>query len=87
MKPIHWLLLIFGLVYFTAIRVDVMDVDAAQYAEISREMNQTHQFLQVYDRGDDYLDKPPFLFWISALSMNIFGTGNFGYKLPSILFA
>lgn len=87
MKPIHWLLLIFGLVYFTAIRVDVMDVDAAQYAEISREMNQTHQFLQVYDRGDDYLDKPPFLFWVSALSMSILGTGNFGYKLPSILFA
>src|SRR5690606_20421347 len=29
----------------------------------------------------------PFLFWISALGMKIFGVGNFGFKLPSILFA
>ncbi len=64
-----------------------MDIDASQYASMSREMLSSHNWLQLYDRGLEYLDKPPFLIWISALSMKIFGVGNFGYKLPSILFA
>lgn len=64
-----------------------MDIDASQYAEISREMMHSDNYLQIYDRGNEYLDKPPFLFWISSLSMAVFGIGNLGYKLPSILFA
>jgi 4-amino-4-deoxy-L-arabinose transferase-like glycosyltransferase len=82
-----WIFLILGLLYFSAIRVDTMDVDASQYAEISREMAATGSWLQVYEYGRDYLDKPPFLFWVSALSMKIFGANNFGYKFPSLLFA
>ncbi len=64
-----------------------MDVDASQYAEISREMMKSGDYLHLFDRGADYLDKPPFLFWVSAASMRVFGINNFGYKLPSILFA
>jgi 4-amino-4-deoxy-L-arabinose transferase-like glycosyltransferase len=41
----------------------------------------------VYDLTQDYLDKPPFLFWVSALSMKIFGINGFAYRLPSFLFA
>lgn len=44
-------------------------------------------WLQVYDRGVEYLDKPPLHFWLSAASMKVFGVNNFGYKMPSILFA
>jgi len=86
-KVPFWVFIIIAAVYFTAIRVDTMDIDASQYAEISREMMQTGSYLQIYDRGLDYLDKPPFLFWVSAAGMKIFGAGNLGYKLPSILFA
>ena len=68
-------------------RVDIMDIDASQYAEISREMAKSHHWLQVYDRGMDYLDKPPFLFWVNAVSIKIFGANNFAYRLPSLLFA
>ncbi len=64
-----------------------MDVDASQYAEISREMLRSGDYLHTYDKGLDYLDKPPFLFWASATSMKVFGVNNLGYKLPSILFA
>ncbi len=64
-----------------------MDIDASQYASMSREMLSSHNWLQLYDRGQEYLDKPPFLIWISALSMKMFGVSNFSYKLPSILFA
>lgn len=86
-KVPFWVFIVLAMLYFTAARVDVMDVDAAQYAEMSREMAQTGSYLQVYDRGKDYLDKPPFLFWVSAASMTVFGVNNFAYKLPSILFA
>ncbi len=86
-KVPFWVFIFIAIIYFTAIRVDTMDIDASQYAEISREMMKSGDYLHVYDRGLNYLDKPPFLFWTSAASMKIFGVNNFGYKLPSILLA
>jgi len=86
-KVPFWVFILLALLYFSAIRVDTMDVDASQYAEMSREMMKSGDYLHVYDRGHDYLDKPPFLFWVSSISMKIFGVSNFGFKLPSILFA
>jgi len=82
-----WIFILLALLYLSSVRVDIMDIDASQYAEISREMALSGQYLQIFDRGMDYLDKPPFLFWVSALGMKIFGVGNLGFKLPSILFA
>lgn len=65
----------------------MMDVDASQYASIAREMLERGDYLHVTNRYADYLDKPPLLFWLSALSFKIFGISNFAYKLPSLLFA
>jgi 4-amino-4-deoxy-L-arabinose transferase-like glycosyltransferase len=83
-----WKLLIaIVLVYWTGMMVNIMDIDAGQYADISREMLETGNYLQVYEHGHDYLDKPPLTFWLSSLSMAVFGATNFGYKFPSLLFA
>jgi 4-amino-4-deoxy-L-arabinose transferase-like glycosyltransferase len=67
--------------------IPLMDIDASQYASISREMLDNNSWLQVYDLGNDYLDKPPMLFWLSALSMKILGVHDWAYRLPSFLFA
>ena len=75
------------LVYLVGFGIDVMDIDASQYASISREMMLSGSYLQVFELGKDYLDKPPFLFWVSALSMKLFGVNNFAYRLPSMLFS
>lgn len=75
------------IVYLIGFQINIMDIDAAQYASISREMWESGNFLHVFDQGKDYLDKPPFLFWISALSMKFFGITNFAYRFPSFLFA
>ncbi|PID88383.1 MAG: hypothetical protein CSB06_00485 [Bacteroidia bacterium] len=72
-------------VYFFNMFIDVMEIDAAQYAMISMEMKETKSFLHVYQYGQDYLDKPPLLFWLSSLSFMCFGISNFAYKLPSVL--
>ncbi len=82
-----WVFILVAILHLSAFHVDVMDVDASQYAEMSREMMHTGSYLEIYDRGNEYLDKPPFLFWVSSASMAVFGVNNFGYKLPSILFA
>ncbi len=66
--------------------IDIMDVDAAQYASMSREMLETGNYLELFNRGSAYLDKPPFLFWVTSLSFNVFGISNFTYKLPAFLF-
>jgi 4-amino-4-deoxy-L-arabinose transferase-like glycosyltransferase len=75
------------LVFLPALLIDVMNIDAAQYASISREMMHSKNWLEIYSRGFDYLDKPPLLFWLSATSFKIFGVSNWAYKLPSFLFA
>lgn len=64
-----------------------MEVDSVQYANISREMLQNKSFLQIFDQGRDYLDKPPMLFWLSAISMYLLGMNDFAFRLPSILLA
>ncbi|MFM8743705.1 MAG: ArnT family glycosyltransferase, partial [Cytophagales bacterium] len=88
MKNKYYILFIpIGLVYLIGMFNDVMEVDASQYAAMSREMLQSGNYLQLYDRGQNYLDKPPLLFWVSALSYKLFGISNFAYKLPSVLFS
>jgi 4-amino-4-deoxy-L-arabinose transferase-like glycosyltransferase len=84
-----WFYLIFGwvIVLFRGLFLDVMDVDASQYASISMEMMQQDNWLEVQHRGADYLDKPPLLFWLSAAFFKVFGLSNWAYKLPSVLFA
>ncbi len=74
------------LVYIAGMFIDILEVDEAQYAEMSREMLQTGQYLEVFNHGKDYLDKPPLLFWVTTLSYQAFGISNFTYKLPSVLF-
>ena len=67
--------------------IPLMEIDSVQYANISREMLQNKSFLQIFDQGKDYLDKPPMLFWLSSLSMYFFGINDFAFRLPSILMA
>lgn len=79
------ILLVFA-IYFHNLFLDIMQIDAAQYSGISAEMAKTNSFLEVKEFQQDYLDKPPLLFWLSSISIKIFGTTNFGYKIVSFLF-
>lgn len=73
-------------VYAAGLFVDIMEPDAAVYAEISMEMHDRGDFLSIYHKGADWLDKPHFPFWMSALSYHVFGVNTFAYKLPAVLF-
>lgn len=53
------------------------------YAEVAREMNQTSDFVVPRANTVVYLEKPPLLYWLSALSMRVWGEHAFGARLPS----
>lgn len=87
---IRWFWILFALITIVHLLgmhlIDIMDVDAAQYASMSREMLETGNYLQLHNRYLDYLDKPPLLFWVTTFSFKLFGISNFTYRLPSFLF-
>ena len=57
------------------------------YAEVAREMNATGDFVIPRANTVVYLEKPPLLYWGTALSMRVFGENAFAARLPSALAA
>lgn len=82
-----WCFLIAGLVlvYVRGLFLDVMDIDASQYAALAMELLQGGHWLQLHHQHGPYLDKPPLLFWTAAASFRLFGLHNWSYKLPSAI--
>lgn len=86
-SPVWYWIGLFGVlvVYLFGAQLDLMDIDAAQYGLISRDMLASGNWLFLYERGRDYLDKPPLLFWSSAVSFAVLGVTNFAYRVFPIL--
>lgn len=85
---IKWLYLLIGvavLVNFSGLFVPVIGPDGTLYACIAKTMAQRNDFVNLYAYGQDWLDKPHFPFWITALSFKLFGISTWAYKLPGIL--
>lgn len=85
--PLYFILfLMLGMVYVAGLFVPLMDNDSAHHANIGLRMYLTGDYVNLIDHRGDYIDKPHFLFWISALSYHVFGVTTFAYKFPSFLF-
>jgi 4-amino-4-deoxy-L-arabinose transferase-like glycosyltransferase len=85
-----WIQLLFILtllVYVVGIFVTLMEPDAVIYADIPMEMVKNDNFFEIHLKGKDWLDKPHFQFWMTAISYKFFGINNFGFKFPAILFS
>ncbi len=74
------------LVYAAGIPVPLMEPDAATYAVIPMEMVNSGDWLDITLKGEDWLDKPHFQFWMTAAFYALVGVNLLGYKLPAILF-
>jgi 4-amino-4-deoxy-L-arabinose transferase-like glycosyltransferase len=74
-----------GLVYVAGLFVPLMDNDSGHHADIALRMYLTGDYVTLYDHRGDYIDKPHFLFWTSALSYHLFGVTSFAYRFPSFL--
>ncbi len=74
------------LVNFSGLFIPLMDPDAGVYASVSKNIVLHNDWLQLYFQNNDWLDKPHFQFWITAIFFKIFGIHTWSYKLPGILF-
>ena len=73
--------------FFSRLYEPSLSGDAAKYALIAKNMLKSGNFLVPNLTIDSYFKKPPFFFWIIALSFKIFGFNEFAARLPSALFA
>ena len=64
-----------------------MEIDAMQYASMSRELLRNENYLFLFDNGKPYLDKPPLIFWTTGIFFKLFGVSEFVYRIPSVLFS
>lgn len=89
-KPLNYikviLALLLGIAYLGGLFVPIMNYNAAHHANIALHMYLTGDYVNLIDRGHDYLDKPHLLFWLAALSYHIFGITSFAYKFFSFVF-
>ncbi len=63
--------------------VHLFDWDEVNFAEISREMLVTRDFLKVQVNYLPFYEKPPLFFWIQVLSMKTFGVNEFAARFPN----
>ncbi len=68
--------------YFTPL----FDEDEGFFAEASRQMLATGDYVTINVNGEERYDKPALFFWINALSLKLFGINEFAVRLPSFIF-
>ncbi|GAB1441405.1 hypothetical protein MASR2M39_02390 [Ignavibacteriales bacterium] len=66
--------------------VHLFDWDEINFAEASREMIETGDYLRVHIDYEPFYEKPPLFFWIQVLSMKMFGVNEFAARFPNAMF-
>lgn len=80
------LIILAAIVNLSALFIPILEPDGALYASIAKNMALDNNFIELNVMQKDWLDKPHFPFWITALFFEIFGFSNWAYKLPGVLF-
>ena len=65
----------------------LIDRDEPRFAEASREMRQSGDFLVPRLNGQYRFDKPPLIYWCQVLAYDILGENDFAARLPTAIFA
>jgi len=65
----------------------LIDRDEPRFAEASREMLQSGDWILPRVNGEYRFDKPPFIYWCQATAMAVLGQDDFAARLPSAVFA
>lgn len=61
----------------------LFDVDEAVFAEATKEMVESGDWITPTYNGVNRYDKPIFFYWLMAASYKVFGVGEFGARFPS----
>ncbi len=71
--------------FFRLWSTGLYDLDEGLYAETAREMVLTGDYITPRVNHRAFFDKPPFVFWCSALAYRLFGFNEFAARFPSAL--
>lgn len=74
------LFILFGC-YYGMSSYAILDMNEGLYAEVAREILANHHYLIPFLNGVPYLEKPPLLYWLLALSYRAFGDNAFAARL------
>ena len=88
-KQIKWLYLFIAMavaVNFSGLFDTIIGPDGTLYATLAKNMVLRQNYADLTVNGHDWLDKPHFPFWVTALFFKCFGFKTWAYKLPGILF-
>lgn len=85
--PWTWLFILAGAVIYIPFigGVHLFDWDEVNFAEVTREMMMTGDYLRVQIDYKPFFEKPPFFFWLQAISMHVFGINEFAARLPNAI--
>jgi 4-amino-4-deoxy-L-arabinose transferase-like glycosyltransferase len=65
--------------------VHLFDWDEINFAEISREMLLSKDYLRPYINYVPFWEKPPLFIWMQALAMSVFGVGEYAARFPNAI--
>ncbi|SEG66024.1 Dolichyl-phosphate-mannose-protein mannosyltransferase [Bryocella elongata] len=85
-RNLVFLLLLWAAIYAAAVRTPPLLDDAdATHAQAAQAMLRTHDFVILHVDGVPYLEKAPLPYWLTALSLHLFGNGALAVHLPLAL--
>jgi 4-amino-4-deoxy-L-arabinose transferase-like glycosyltransferase len=76
-----------GIIFFIPFLggVHLFDWDEINFAEIAREMVVLEEYLRIHVNFIPFMEKPPLFFWLQAMSMHLFGIGEFAARFPNAM--
>lgn len=80
-----WFLVLLAALFFLPFLggVHLFDWDEINFAELAREMLVTGDWLRLQINFERFTEKPPLFFWLQAISMSVFGVGEYAARLPN----
>jgi 4-amino-4-deoxy-L-arabinose transferase-like glycosyltransferase len=89
-RPLYLVLLFVAVAAIDSVGNNVLpliDRDEPRFAEASREMRQSGDFIIPRVNGEYRFDKPPLIYWCQVGSALLLGESDFSVRFPSVLFA
>jgi 4-amino-4-deoxy-L-arabinose transferase-like glycosyltransferase len=87
LKLAGWLLVCWILVFWRLGYLPLLDPDEAHYAEITREMMSSREYVVPLLNGEPLIDKPVLFHWLQAGAFRMLGETEFAARLPSAVSA
>ena len=88
MLSILWLTIVAGIAFFWHLgNFSLIDETEPLFAEASRQMYVTGDWITPYFNGETRFDKPALIYWFQAIAYMIFGVNEWAVRLPSAIAA